>query len=39
MDFYEWSFKQSLKLSNQGIPEPFKIKVFPDVLLVPLVRF
>ena len=39
MDFYQWSFKQSLNSSNQGIPEPFTIKVFPDVLLVPLVGF
>ena len=40
MDFYQWSFKKSLSVSNQGIPEPFKIKkVFPDVLLVPLVGF
>ena len=40
MDFYEWSFKKSLKISKQGIPEPFAVKkVFPDVLIVPLVGF
>ena len=40
MDFYEWSFKESLKVSYQGIPEPdSKKKVFPDVLIVPLVGF
>ena len=40
MDFYEWSFKDLLKLSHQGIPEPIKNKkVFPDVLIVPLVGF
>ena len=40
MDFYEWSFKDSLKISLQGIPEPKKNKkVFPDVLIVPLVGF
>ena len=40
MDFYEWSFQSSLKVSYQGIPEPYiKKKVFPDVLIVPLVGF
>ena len=40
MDFYEWSFKDLLKVSNQGIPEPIKKKkVYPDVLIVPLVGF
>ena len=40
MDFYEWSFKDSLKVSQQGIPEPnTKKKVIPDVLIVPLVGF
>ena len=40
MDFYEWSFQSSLKISYQGIPEPnSKKKVFPDVLIVPLVGF
>ena len=40
MDFYEWSFKDALQVSNRGIPEPIvKKKVFPDVLIVPLVGF
>ena len=40
MDFYEWSFQDSLKVSHQGIPEPnTKKKVIPDVLIVPLVGF
>ena len=40
MDYYEWSFKSLLKVSNRGIPEPFtKKKVYPDVLIVPLVGF
>ena len=40
MDFYEWSFRDSLKINYQGIPEPIsKKKVFPDVLIVPLIGF
>ncbi len=40
MDFYEWSNKMPLKVSKQGIPEPYTVKkVFPDILLVPLVGF
>ena len=40
MDFYQWSYKDSLRVSQQGIPEPnTKIKVIPDVLIVPLVGF
>ena len=40
MDFYKWSFKDLLKVNNRGIPEPNnKKKVFPDVLIVPLVGF
>ena len=40
MDFYEWSFQDPLKVSQQGIPEPnTKKKVIPDVLIVPLVGF
>ena len=40
MDFYKWSFKDSLSVSQQGIPEPnTKKKVIPDVLIVPLVGF
>ena len=40
MDFYEWSSNDILKISKQGIPEPYKKnKVIPDVLIVPLVGF
>ena len=40
MDFYKWSFKEPLKINKQGIPEPLtKKKVYPDVLIVPLVGF
>ena len=40
MNFFEWSFKDSLKVSNLGIPEPLTMKkVYPDVLIVPLVGF
>ena len=40
MDFYEWSFKNTLKVSRLGIPEPFNgKKVIPDLLIVPLVGF
>ena len=40
MDYYSWSTKNLLKLNKYGIPEPEKIKkVFPDIILVPLVAF
>ena len=41
MDFYEWSFKDLLMVSNKGIPEPVTKhkEVYPDVLIVPLVGF
>ena len=40
MDFFEWSFKNPLLIGNIGIPEPcVKKKVYPDILLVPLVAF
>ena len=40
MDFYYWSSKNLLKLNKYGIPEPEQIKkVFPDIILVPLVAF
>ena len=40
MDFYSWSTKNLLKLNKYGIPEPEQIKkVFPDIILVPLVAF
>ncbi len=40
MDFFEWSFNDPLLISKIGVPEPTsKIKIYPDVLLVPLVAF
>ena len=40
MDFFEWSFKKPLLINKIGIPEPFpKKKVYPDVLLVPMLAF
>ena len=40
MNFFEWSLKDTLKVSNLGIPEPLaKKKVYPDVLIVPLIGF
>ena len=40
MDFYTWSSKNLLKINKYGIPEPEQIKkVFPDVIIVPLVAF
>jgi len=40
MDFYKWSFKDSLGVNHQGIPEPnTKKKIIPDVLIVPLIGF
>jgi 5-formyltetrahydrofolate cyclo-ligase len=40
MDFYSWSFSEFLKINKYGIPEPEnKNKVYPDVLLIPLVAF
>ena len=40
MDFYQWSFNDPLKVSHRGIPEPAKKKkVYPDILIVPLVAF
>ena len=40
MDFYSWSNKSLLKLNKYGIPEPEQIKkVFPDIILVPLIAF
>ena len=40
MEFYNWSFKKPLVVSKRGIPEPCtRRKVFPDVLIVPLVGF
>ena len=40
MDFYKWSFSNLLKVNKYGIPEPdVKNKVYPDILLIPLVAF
>jgi len=40
MDFYKWSFSDSLKINKYGIPEPeIKNIVYPDILLIPLVAF
>ena len=40
MDFFEWSSKEPLLIGKIGIPEPYsKKKVYPDILLVPLVAF
>ena len=40
MDFFEWSHKDPLHVGKMGIPEPRNSKkVYPDVLLVPLVAF
>ena len=40
MDFYKWSFSDPLKVNKYGIPEPeIRDKVYPDILLIPLVAF
>ena len=40
MDFYEWSLEEPLNVNKMGIPEPNqKKKIYPDILLVPLVAF
>ena len=40
MDFFEWSCNEPLLISKIGIPEPIsKKKIYPDILLVPLVAF
>ena len=40
MDFFEWSRKDPLLIGKLGIPEPISNKkIYPDVLLVPLVAF
>ena len=40
MDFYKWSFSDPLLINKYGIPEPeTKIKVYPDIILIPLVAF
>lgn len=40
MDFYSWCYFETLKINKFGIPEPHKKKkIYPDVILVPLVAF
>ena len=40
MDFYKWSLTDPLVINKFGIPEPIsKKKIYPDILLVPLVAF
>ena len=40
MNFFQWSFKEPLKINIYGIPEPLsKKKVYPDILLIPLVAY
>ena len=40
MDFYNWSSKDPLSINKYGIPEPISNKkVYPNILLVPLVAF
>ncbi len=40
MDFYEWSNDNPLKINKYGIIEPLsQKKVYPDILLVPLLAF
>ena len=40
MNFYPWSSNEPLLINTYGIPEPIsKKKVYPDILLVPLVAF
>ena len=40
MNFFQWSFSDPLLINNYGIPEPInKKKIYPEVLLIPLVAF
>ena len=40
MDFFKWSLTDPLVINKFGIPEPIsKKKIYPDILLVPLVAF
>ena len=40
MDFYEWNLNDPLFVNSYGIPEPsLKKKIYPDIILVPLVAF
>ena len=40
MNFYQWSFKDPLKINKFGIPESTSNKkIYPNILLIPLVGF
>ena len=40
MDFFQWSINDPLSINKYGIPEPTsKKKIYPSILLVPLVAF
>ena len=40
MNFFQWSFRDPLKINKYGIPETVsRKKVYPKVLLIPLVAF
>ena len=40
MNFFQWSTNDPLAINKFGIPEPLqKKKIYPDILLVPLVAF
>ena len=40
MDFFQWSFREPLKINKYGIPETISNKkIYPNILLIPLVGF
>ena len=40
MDFFQWSFKDPLKINKYGIVEPISLKkVYPDLIFVPLIAY
>ena len=40
MDFFQWSFKEPLKINKFGIPETISNKkIYPNILFIPLVGF
>ena len=40
MDFFEWKYKDPLKINKYGIAEPILgKKIYPDIIFVPLVAF
>ena len=40
IDFFQWTFKEPLKINKFGIPETTsKKKIYPNILLIPLVGF